>query len=68
MSIKVVHIVFILFAVLISIGFGIWGLHSHITEWNRLHMGLGTSSLVLGVALVAYGLGFLRKMKDLKIS
>ena len=64
MSIKVVHIVFILFAVLVSIGFGIWG----ITDGNRLHMGLGISSLVLGVALVAYGIGFLRKMKDLKIS
>ena len=68
MSLKIIHIIFITLSVMISIGFGVWGLHSHMTEGNPLNLVLGISSLVLGGVLVVYGIGFLRKMKELRIS
>lgn len=61
MSLKHFHVVFIVFAVLICLGFGAWTLLAR--EVASIVQGVGVFSLVLGAALCLYGLWFYRKSK-----
>ena len=65
MSLKTFHIVFITLSTLLSAGFGFWSYHDY-----RMHAG-GMPAIVLtvvgfgaAVALVVYGVWFLKKLKD----
>jgi hypothetical protein len=62
MSIKAVHVLFIVLAAAVSFGFGVWGIRS------GQHLVLASASLAAGGALVVYGILFLRKMKAYHIS
>jgi hypothetical protein len=60
MSLKWFHIVFISLSMLVSLGFGVWGL------FNR-HVALGAASLAASAALCVYGNYFLAKARLLKV-
>lgn len=65
MSLKAFHIVFITLSSLQAFGFGIWSLHHvHAEGGTGLDLALGIGSLILGVALIIYGVFFLKKLKD----
>ncbi|HAM72049.1 MAG TPA: hypothetical protein DCM86_10440 [Verrucomicrobiales bacterium] len=66
MSLKAIHILFIIASTALCFGFAAWAFWtgSHEEPANRLNLGMGIASAVLGVALVVYGRYFLKKLKD----
>ncbi len=60
MSLKWFHIVFISLSMLISLGFGVWGLFNQ-------YVVLGVMSLVASAGLVVYGNYFLGKARNLGV-
>jgi hypothetical protein len=60
MSLKWFHIVFITLSMLLSIGFGIWGLFNQ-------QVALGIVSLAASAGLVLYGNYFLAKARRLGV-
>ncbi len=65
MSIKGFHLIFITIAALFSGGFGVWALFF---ESQNSDLGIkiaGGVTLVLGIALIAYGVYFYRKSKNI---
>jgi hypothetical protein len=58
MSLKWFHIVFITLSVLVSLGFGVWGLFNH-------QVALGAASLAASAGLVVYGNYFLGRARAL---
>jgi hypothetical protein len=60
MSLKWFHIVFISLSVLISLGFGVWGLFNQ-------QVALGIASLAGSAGLVVYGNYFLGKVRKLGV-
>jgi len=66
MSLKAFHIVFITLATLLSVLFGLWGIHQYRTgEGSALELSLGIASLVFAGGLLCYGKYFLRKLKHI---
>lgn len=64
MSLKAFHVFFITVSVLLCLGFGAWCLNSDATQGRTAYTVAGYISFVLGVALVAYEIVFLKKFKD----
>jgi hypothetical protein len=60
MSLKWFHIVFISLSVLVSLGFGLWGL------FNQQAV-LGVASLLVSAGLCVYGNYFLGKVRRLHV-
>jgi hypothetical protein len=60
MSLKWFHIVFIALSMLVSVGFGVWGLFNQ-------RVALGVVSLASSAALVVYGNYFLGKARKLGV-
>lgn len=60
MSLKVVHLLFIVLAIGMLCGFALWSLR------EGQYVSIGAVSGVLGLALFIYGIFFLRKWKSLK--
>ncbi len=65
MSLKALHIVFIVASIVLALGFGAWSLNEYFTGEVRLNLYFGIGSLVAGVALIFYCRAVLRKMKDI---
>lgn len=65
MSLKQFHIVFIVFAVMVSAGFAVWAFTRYQAEAGLLLMG-GFSGVV-ALALAVYGVWFLKKLKGQEI-
>ncbi len=60
MSLKWFHIVFISLSMLVSLGFGVWGLFNQ-------HVALGVASLGASAGLIVYGNYFLAKVRKLGV-
>jgi hypothetical protein len=60
MSLKWFHIVFISLSMLVSLGFGVWGLFNQ-------HVALGLTSLAASAGLIVYGNYFLGKARALGV-
>lgn len=56
MSLKAIHIFFIALSILLALGFGVWSIYHH-------QMLMGVLSFLIGIALVFYGIRFLRKLR-----
>ena len=65
MSLKAFHIVFIVVSVLLSFGFGVWGIYTHLSYSNVTFLIMGIVSFVIGIALIIYGINFLKKLKHI---
>jgi hypothetical protein len=59
MSLKVFHIIFILLATLLAIGCAAWSYTNHTAE------AFGIGSAVVAVALIAYGVWFIKKARGI---
>jgi len=64
MSLKAFHVLFVTISVLITLGFGIWSLRQYGDTGATGSLALGIASLVVSVALVVYGVAFLKKLKQ----
>lgn len=63
MSLRTVHIVFIVFATVLSFLLGLWALMRGIADASGVMMGIGLIALISGIILVLYGVTFWRKIK-----
>jgi hypothetical protein len=65
MSLKALHIVFIVASIVLAIGFGAWSLNEYFHEGARSNLWFGIGSLAVGVLLIIYSRAVLRKLKDI---
>ena len=65
MSLRTVHIVFIVFATMLSFLLGLWALNRGIADASGVMAGIGLIALISGIVLVLYGVTFWRKIKHL---
>lgn len=63
MSLKAFHIIFVMFSVLLAVGFGIWAVRRYQVHQELIALVAGVASLVGAVVLIVYGRWFLRKLK-----
>ena len=66
MSLKAVHLLFIVASTALCFGFAAWAgwTYTHEEPASRLNLGMGIASGLLGMGLLVYGRYFLRKLKD----
>lgn len=65
MSLKAIHIVFITASTLLALGFGAWCLNNYFQGLGtRADLWFGLGSVGVAVALVCYGIYFLKKLKN----
>lgn len=62
MSLKAFHVVFVVFSLGITIGFGLWALKT-----NPAYKGWGIASFVAAAGLLVYGVTFLQKLRKEKL-
>jgi len=63
MSLKIFHIIFISLSILLSFGFGVWSIRFSATENHGGYFWAGLISFVVSMALIVYGVNFIKKMK-----
>jgi len=63
MSLKAFHIVFIALATLLSLGFAAWEIDRYLATGDLLQLGGAFLAVLAGIALVIYGVRFLRKLR-----
>jgi len=63
MSLKSFHIFFICVSAMMSLGLGLWAVQAYSTSNDSEHLILALVALAALVALVPYGVWFLRKLK-----
>jgi hypothetical protein len=65
MSLKAFHLVFIVAAILLAVGFGVWSLMNYASPAGRpADLWVGAGSLVVALALIGYERYFLKKFKN----
>jgi len=64
MSLKAFHVFFICISILLTLGFGAWGINSYENTGSSTNLLMGIGSLVLTVLLGFYFRWFLRKLKN----
>lgn len=65
MSLKTIHIVFIVSATAVSFMFGLWALIRGMEDISGVMVGMGLVALICGIGLVLYGITFWRKLREL---
>ena len=63
MSLKALHICFIVLSILLAIGFGVWAVRNFESSRNVTTLALGVGSLVGSILLMGYLFWFVSKMK-----
>lgn len=65
MSLKAFHIVFIALSILLAIGFGVWEVLEYLESGSVAQLITALLSFVVAIALIVYGVRFLRKLKHI---
>ena len=65
MSLKALHIVFIVASIVLAFGFGAWSLNEYAQDGARSNLWFGIGSILAGVLLIVYSKAMLRKLKDI---
>lgn len=65
MSLKTVHIIFIVSATAVSFLLGLWALIRGVADASGAMVGIGLIALACGVGLVLYGITFWRKIREI---
>lgn len=65
MSLKALHIVFIVASIVLALGCGAWSLNAYAEEGVRGNLWFGVASILAGVGLVFYCRSVLRKLKNI---
>ena len=63
MSLKALHICFIILSIFLAFGFGWWAVHDYLAVKNAVNLWMGIGSFFGGVVLAGYLVWFLSKMK-----
>lgn len=66
MSLKAFHIFFIGVSILLTLGFGVWGIYAFRENQDSTYLALSLFSLFLSVVLVLYGFMFWQKLKKVR--
>lgn len=64
MSLKVIHVLFIVCSILLTLGFGGWCLQTYLQEKQTMYLIFALLSVVALGGLVAYMFWFARKLKS----
>ena len=64
MSLKAFHVVFVAASILLALGFGAWSLSNYFHGGQILDLVFGAGSLLVGVALIVYGVFVLKKERS----
>jgi hypothetical protein len=67
MSLKALHIIFVIFSTLLALGVGSWCIWVNLVEGAPVYLAGAIASFASAVVLVIYGVWFYRKMKRLRI-
>lgn len=67
MSLKKVHFVFMLFAVVVTDMFGAWAVWKHTQTGDNMALAIGILSFLVGFALIVYVIYLVRKLERSKI-
>jgi hypothetical protein len=65
MSLKALHIVFIVASIVLAIGFGAWSFNEFSNGAGRNHLWTGVASVAAGLGLIVYGRAVLRKLRHI---
>ena len=65
MSLRVFHLFFITLATLLSFGFGGWSYENYQVQKTGLDLWLAIGGGAVGVALIVYGIWFVKKSKKI---
>lgn len=65
MSLKAFHVLFIIASVALSFWFGWFELSTYAKSNAAMDLWFGVGSCVVGVSLIAYGIYFLKKLKNI---
>lgn len=65
MSLKALHIVFIVASIVLAFGFGVWSLNEYAQDSAPRNLWFGIGSLVSGLLLIIYGWAVLKKLKNI---
>lgn len=68
MSLKMVHVLFILSATALALGFGFWGVRGGSFSADPVRFWLGAASFLLAAGLAVYLFWFLAEMKKARLS
>ena len=63
MSLKALHVCFIILSILLALGFGVWTARDFTSTKNLMNLGMGIASFLGVIALLGYLFWFLSKMK-----
>ena len=63
MSLKAFHVVFVLMATLLAVGFGLWALREYLEHGTGVMLSTFFGSVAFAIGMVIYGVWFLRKLK-----
>lgn len=63
MSLKAIHIFFIVVSIMLAVGFGIWEIIVYLDSGGMGRLVAAAASLLVAVGLFIYGKQFLRKLK-----
>lgn len=63
MSLKGVHIAFIVVSLILCAGFGAWAIADWRESGEAISMYLGVASFLSGIVLAVYGVWFLKKLR-----
>jgi len=67
MSLKAFHILFVTLSTLLAVWFSVWSFSQYSDGAGTLYLAFGICGAVLVVALIVYGVWFLKKMKDVSL-
>ena len=67
LSLRSFHIFFVVIAILMADVFGIWAVWDYASHGRLLYLLLGVISLVGGMAMIGYGIWFVRKVDQARI-
>ena len=65
MSLKALHIVFIIASILLALGFGAWALKGYFEIGTKSYLWYAIGSFLTGILLVIYGRAVLKKLKNI---
>ncbi|MSU63444.1 MAG: hypothetical protein EXS31_13795 [Pedosphaera sp.] len=66
MSLKAIHVLFIVASTLLALGFSGWGFSHYLSsEGAAVDLAYGIGSAAAGIGLVVYGCYFLKKLKNI---
>jgi hypothetical protein len=65
MSLKAAHILFLISAIVLCLGFGAWEVREFLRYRGWLDLAIGLFSLVSGVALIVYFRAMLKKLRGI---